>query len=175
MAALLWQINIPAGGNPVSLNGEWTLHFWPQPETPVTTPEAMRSVPYQTISAKVLGNVELDLLAAERIKDPMTGANVWDMRSYEGYQWCYARNFPTPEYRHDQKVFLWFGGIDCLADIWLNGTKIGSPENMLIEHSFDVTGLLEKGKDNKLQVIDRCRFCCCFRLNRFLIAAILRP
>jgi len=97
----------------------------------------------------------LDLLAAGLIKDPMIGANIWDIRPYEGYQWCYIRRFPTPEFRQDQKVFLWFGGIDCLSDIWLNGTKVGSTENMLIEHSFDVTGLLEKDKDNELQVIIR--------------------
>jgi len=168
-----WSIFIPilflgmlgnparAAENPASqsLDGQWTLHFWPQPETPVTSPEAMRGVASvtKTIPATVPGNVELDLLAAGLIKDPMIGANVWDMRPYEGHQWCYERRFPTPEHRQDQKVFLWFGGIDCLADIWLNGKKIGSPENMFIEHSFDVTGLLNAGtgEDNELQVILR--------------------
>ena len=151
----LWMYNNPTGGNTVSLNGQWTLHFWPQPETPVTSPEAMRSTSYQTISAKVPGNVELDLLAAGLIKDPMIGANIWDIRPYEGYQWCYVRKFPSPEHRQEQKVYLWFGGIDCFADIWLNGSKVGSTENMFIEHSFDVTSYLEKGKDNELQVIIR--------------------
>ena len=142
-------------GNQVSLNGQWTLHFWAQPETPVTTPDALRGVTCQTIPATVPGNVELDLLAAGLINDPMVGDNVWELRPYEGYQWCYVRRFPTPKYRQEQKVFLWFGGIDCLADIWLNGTKVGSTENMFIEHSFEVTGLLEKSKDNELQVIIR--------------------
>ena len=151
----LWIFNHLAEGNPVSLNGQWTLHFWPQPETPVTSPEAMRSISFRTISARVPGNVELDLLAAGLIKDPMIGANIWDIRPYEGYQWCYVRRFPTPEYRQEQKIFLSFGGIDCLADIWLNGTKVGSTENMFIEHSFDVTGMLEKDKDNELQVMIR--------------------
>ena len=150
-----WMFNIPTEGNPISLNGQWALHFWLQPETPVTTPEAMRHVSYHTIAAQVPGNVELDLLAAGLINDPMIGANIWELRIYEGYQWCYVRSFPTPEYQKDQKVYLWFGGIDCLADIWLNETKVGSTDNMLIEHSFDVTGLLEKGKDNELWVIIR--------------------
>jgi len=156
-----------AAENPsgMSLNGRWTLRLWPQPETPVTTPEAMRAIASvtKTIPATVPGNVELDLLAAGLIRDPMIGANIWDMRPYEGYQWCYERRFPTPEHRPDQKVFLWFGGIDCLADIWLNGVKIGGADNMLIEHSFDVTGLLKTetgkenadNKDNQLQVILR--------------------
>ena len=151
----LWILPHPTEGNPVSLNGSWTLHFWAQPEIPVTSPDAMRNISYKTIPATVPGNVELDLLAAGLIRDPMIGANVWDMRPYEGYQWCFERRFPTPEYRQDQKVFLRFGGIDCLADIWLNGTKVASTDNMLIEHSFDVTGLLAKGKDNELHVIIR--------------------
>jgi len=151
-----WMIiNIPAAGNPVSLDGRWTLRFWPQSETPVTSPEALHDVAAKTIPATVPGNVELDLLAAGVIRDPMIGANVWDMRPFEGYQWCYERTFPTPEHRQEQKVFLWFGGIDCLADIWLNGTEIGIADNMLIEHSFDVTGLLAAGKENELQVIIR--------------------
>jgi len=143
----------------ISLDGRWTLRFWPQPETPVTAPGALASVKSRTIPATVPGNVELDLLAAGLIRDPMIGANVWDMRPYEGCQWCYARSFPTPEFQREkgQKVFLWFGGIDCLADIWLNGKKAASVDNMLIEHSFDVTGLLEKGAgaNNELQVIIR--------------------
>ena len=144
-----------------TLNGPWTLRFWPQPDTPVTTPDAVRAISAtasaKTIPATVPGNVELDLQAAGLVRDPMLGANVWDMRPYEGYQWCYERRFPTPEHSQNQKVFLWFGGIDCLADIWLNGTKIGATDNMLIEHSFDVTGLLKSGAgaDNELQVIIR--------------------
>ena len=170
LVAFSCMFNHQVEGNPVSLNGQWTLHFWSQPETPVTTPEAMRSIKYQTIPAKVPGNVELDLLAAGLIRDPMTGANVWDMRPYEGYQWCYVRRFPTPECRQDQKIILWFGGIDCLADIWLNGVKLGSTENMFIEHSFDVTDLLEKGADNELQVIIRSAV---IEAQKFLLSTLL--
>jgi beta-mannosidase len=85
----------------------------------------------------------------------MIGSNVWEMRPYEGYQWCYTRTFTSPDVKEGQSVSLWFGGIDCLADIWLNGVKIGSTENMLIEHAFDITPLIGKGKENTLQVILR--------------------
>ncbi|MDR1982085.1 MAG: glycoside hydrolase family 2, partial [Tannerellaceae bacterium] len=139
----------------VSLNGEWDLFFWEQPEVPVRTPEAMQTINPLKITARVPGNVELDLLAAGLIRDPMVGNNVWDMRRYEGYQWCYTRSFPTPEHTEKQKIVLRFGGIDCLADIWLNGKKVGSVENMLIEHAFDVTPLLEKEGENRLQVMIR--------------------
>ncbi|GHV49212.1 beta-mannosidase [Bacteroidia bacterium] len=139
----------------VSLNGKWELSYWEQPAKPVRTPEAMQQVTFKTIPATVPGNVELDLQAAGIIHDPRIGNNVWEMRPYEGHQWCYSRTFPTPVAEEGQTVMLCFGGIDCLADIWLNGTLVASPENMLIEHRYDVTDLLDKQKDNRLQVIIR--------------------
>ncbi|GHT22019.1 beta-mannosidase [Bacteroidia bacterium] len=141
--------------NTVSLNGKWELSYWEQPRKPVRTPDAMQQVTFKTIPATVPGNVELDLQAAGIIHDPMIGNNVWEMRPYEGHQWCYSRTFPTPAVEDGQTVMLCFGGIDCLADIWLNGKLLASPENMLIEHRYDVTDLLDRQKDNKLQVIIR--------------------
>jgi beta-mannosidase len=99
--------------------------------------------------------VEIALTAAGVVGDPMIGNNVWQMRPFEGYQWCYSRTFASPQVVSGQRVFLHFGGIDCLADIWLNGEKIGSPENMLIEHTFDITDKLSQGRENTLQVIIR--------------------
>lgn len=154
IAILITAVHV-YGTPSVSLNGKWTLHFWPQPETPITSPENMHTTTYKTIDANVPGNIELDLLAAGIIKDPMIGNNVWEMRPYEGYQWCYSRSFPTPDLQTGQKVWIKFGGIDCLADIWLNGKKIGSVDNMLIEHSFEITSILEKNKENEIQIIIR--------------------
>jgi beta-mannosidase len=141
--------------NGVSLNGVWELSYWPQPAKPVRSPAEMQQLSFKTVAATVPGNVELDLFAAGVVPDPMIGNNVWEIRKYEGYQWCYTRKFPTPEFQEGQNIHLWFGGIDCLADIWLNGVKVGSTDNMLIEHSFDVKSLLEKGKDNEIKVIIR--------------------
>lgn len=139
----------------ISLDGVWELSYWPQTDVAIRSPQEMGQVSYETIPAQVPGNVELDLQAAGVVRDPMVGNNVWEMRPFEGYQWCYARSFPTPSYAGRQRVILHFGGIDCLADIWLNGAKIGETENMLIEHSFDITSFLEKKGKNMLQVIIR--------------------
>jgi beta-mannosidase len=152
---LLWLSAQVSWGNPISLNGKWNLSFWVQPDVPVRTPEALQQTTYKTIASQVPGNVELDLLAAGLIHDPMIGNNLWEMRPYEGYQWCYSRSFPTPAYKDGQQVQLCFGGIDCLADIWLNGELVASTDNMLIEHAFDVTRLLKPQQENTLQVIIR--------------------
>jgi beta-mannosidase len=154
--AVLLCLSVQVGwGSAVSLNGRWDLSFWEQPEIPVRTPADMRMITSTTIAAQVPGNVELALLAAGLIHDPMIGNNVWEMRPYEGYQWCYSRTFVSPVCRDGQRVFLRFGGIDCLADIWLNGEQVASTDNMLIEHTFDVTHLLKPQQENRLQVIIR--------------------
>lgn len=143
------------GAENISLNGAWSLKFFPQPREAIRTPQDMKAIQGTEINATVPGNVELDMLKAGIIADPMIGNNVYDLRKYEGHQWCYSKRFATPQTGEDEHVKLFFGGIDCLADIWLNGTQIGSVDNMFIEHEFDVTKFLNKGGDNELQVIIR--------------------
>lgn len=139
----------------ISLNGNWNLKFFPQPKHAVTSPEELAKISAQQVEATVPGNVELDLLKAGLIADPMVGNNVYALRKYEGYQWCYTKKFKSPKVKDNQQIHLLFGGIDCLAEIWLNGKRLGSVSNMFIEHAFDVTELLRKDEENTLQVIIR--------------------
>lgn len=130
----------------ISLNsveeGEWTLYYGPQNTTAPNTPEELKKSNLESVKAIVPGNVELDLLNAGKIKDPMVGSNVNALRQYETYQWWYHRSFKKPDVPGKHRVELVFDGIDCIADIWLNNKKIGHTENMLVEHRFDVTDLL---------------------------------
>lgn len=139
----------------ISLNGKWDLKFFPQPREAVRTPAELQAFEGIAIVAEVPGNVELDMLAAGLIEDPMIGNNVYALRPYEGYQWCYYKKFASPDLKDDEHAVLFFGGIDCLADIWLNGKLVGSVDNMFIEHEYDVTKLLKKSGDNELYVIIR--------------------
>lgn len=139
----------------ISLNGTWTLSFWQQPEVPVRTPDKLRALQPKQIEAQVPGNVELDLMKAKLIDDPMVGSQVNNLRKWEGYQWCYSRKFSTPKLNPGERLRLYFGGIDCLADIWLNGKHIGNAENMMIEHTFDITHVVRSDAENELEVILR--------------------
>lgn len=153
-AFILCLADVSAMPDKISLNGKWQLTYWEQPSKAITAPEQIKNVKVNEIEAIVPGNVELDLMAANLISDPSIGSNVNQLRKYENYQWCYTRIFDTPSLQKDQRLELLFGGIDCLADIWLNGVKIGEAANMLIEHQFDITDYLNTGK-NTLQVIIR--------------------
>lgn len=138
----------------ISLNGSWDLEFWEQEGEAVTDPAAVTSLKTTKLSATVPGNVELDLLAAGIIKDPSIGNNIYDLRPYEFCQWMYSKTFNAPKLKEGQRFILDFEGIDCLADIWLNGEKVGSAEDAMIAHEYDVTGKVKAG-GNKLQVILR--------------------
>lgn len=129
---------------------EWTLFYGPQHKTAPNTPDELNKINREWIKAIVPGNVELDLLRAGKIADPMVGNNVYDLRKYETYQWWYQCQFAQPEIPENHSVNLCFDGIDCIADIWLNGRELGRTENMLVEYHFDVTNLLEK--DNELVI-----------------------
>lgn len=136
----------------LNLDGKWSLSFWQQPEEPVTSPEGMESVEFTTIPATVPGNVEIDLMAAGLEADPRIGNNNYLTRKWEDRQWCYSRTFDFTGRKEGCKYLLRFGGIDTIADIWLNGSHVGRAENMMIEHSYDVTELLWEG-ENDLKVI----------------------
>ena len=148
-AAVPFSAKAQAG---LSLNGTWNLEYWTQGDSAITSPEGVKAVKTSALEATVPGNVELDLLKAGLVKDPYIGNNIYDLRKYEGCQWMYSRKFTAPALEPGQKLLLAFEGIDCLADIWLNGKKIGTADNMLVSHAFDVTKEISKG-DNLLQVI----------------------
>ena len=137
----------------VNLDGQWVLDYWQQGRTPVRGPEGMAGVAFSTVEATVPGNVELDLLRAGIIDDPVPDSNVYLLEKWEGYQWRYSRSFPSPDLTEGHLAWLHFAGIDCFADIWLNGQHVGESSNMLISHSFDVTPLLSAaGEENRLEV-----------------------
>lgn len=71
---------------------------------------------------------------------------------YEGSVW-YRRKFdyPTPTARH--RLHLYFGAVNYVADVYLNGRKLGHHEGGFTPFAYDVTGLVkEKGNSLVLKV-----------------------
>ena len=145
------------GAATVSLDGEWRLDYFPQPDA-----GAVRALPLpadlgaKSVKATVPGNCELDLVNAGLLPPMEIGLNVMLLRPYEAYQWLYTKTFDAPavDVKSGSRAALVFGGIDTLADVFLNGEKIGESENMLVERRFDVTKKLKKGA-NTVQVLLR--------------------
>lgn len=141
--------------NALNLNGSWNLYYYNENDDKIkiTHPAQLNDYKINKISATVPGNVELDLSDAGVLpKDLFKGNNILKAEKYQLYEWWYETSFVPQEPEEDQKVVLHFGAVDCYADYWLNGEKIGSSDNMFISQDFDVTDMLLFGKKNTLFV-----------------------
>ena len=124
----------------VSLNGIWQLCGKPQEEDTEKI----------CLPAQVPGCVQLDLSREGYLPaDLYLGENILETEKYEGWEWWYTRTFTAPAER--ENVFLVFRGVDCLAEYYLNGAKIGESDNMLIPFEFEVGKYLRDG-ENELMV-----------------------
>jgi len=148
-------VGIAFGGVTVSLDGEWRLDYFPQPNSGAVRTLAIPER-HVSLTAVVPGNCELDLQRTGLLPELTVGLNVLKLRPYECYQWLYTKTFEAPAVDVDagEKAELIFGGIDTLADVFLNGEKIGESSNMFIERRFNVTKKLRAGK-NTVQVLLR--------------------
>lgn len=135
------------------LDGEWKLYLAENKNcvdfaNGISTEKELISYGFEKIPAVVPGNFELDLLRAGKIEDPFFGINPILLQSLENRHLWYVLSFSF-DGKADNS-FLCFEGIDTFADIFLNGLKIGSSDNMLISHEFAAMGL--KADENELLV-----------------------
>lgn len=155
IGAALVAASCATGGTTLSLDGEWELRGFPQPDAAVRTLSEIPP-PAVEVKATVPGNCELDLQRAGVLPDLTVGLNILKLRPYEAYQWLYGKTFDAPavDVASGAKAELVFEGIDTLADVFLNGEKIGETANMFIAHRFDVTRRIRAGA-NTVQVLLR--------------------
>ncbi len=123
----------------LDLSGEWLLAYADAP--PAAPPKDMTSLQragLPVLAASVPGNFELDLQANGLLEDPFQAMNIAALRQWERTHLWYAREFAASVPENTQAV-LTFEGLDCFADVYLNGEHVASTANMLIEHSVPVS------------------------------------
>jgi len=125
----------------IELNGVWTLRGRRQGDD---------SCPMLHLSATVPGMAQLEL-SREGIlpQDLYMGMNITETEAYEDYEWWYERTFDAPEVT--DRAYLVFRGVDCLAEYYLNGERIGESDNMLIPYKLYIDSPIE-GKEYTLHV-----------------------
>lgn len=128
---------LAADGAPrtVSLNGDW--HFVADPS----------------------GTLKLADLASVPNVRPTRVPSSWqsqfaDLRDYAGVAW-YWRTVNLESVEPGQVALLRFGAVDYLADVYVNGQKVGSHEGGYLPFEFDVTALLRTGENQfAVRVVD---------------------
>ena len=93
------------------------------------------------LDAQVPGEWPLDYVRHGLLEDPFFGDNYLKLRDYEHSHVYYSVRFRWQD-EPDELTFLRFEGIDTVADLYLNGQKIGHAENMFIPHEFAADGLV---------------------------------
>ncbi|MBQ9761304.1 MAG: hypothetical protein IJW16_08155 [Clostridia bacterium] len=122
----------------ISLNGIWTL------KGRSTTDPSLKSI--EITDATVPGMAQLELSRLGIIpEDIYMGMNITETEKYEDWEWWYEREFDVPT--EHERAYLVFRGVDCFAEYFLNGEKIGESANMFIPYEFDVANLLKVGKN----------------------------
>jgi len=74
---------------------------------------------------------------------------------YEGPMW-YQRYFSYQQKPHT-RTFLYFGAANCLARVWLNGTKLGEHVGGFTPFDFEVTDKIRSGENFVVVEVDNTR------------------
>ncbi|GAK55558.1 beta-galactosidase/beta-glucuronidase [Candidatus Vecturithrix granuli] len=124
----------------LDLNGTWFYASGrPLSDDEFRSRTCVEKMGFKVRPCPVPGNYEIYLQEAGLLEDPRVGTNVLQLRALEHNHLWLWRTF-LAENSPEHEAFLTFEGIDCFADIYLNGELLGRTDNMLIEHTFDVTG-----------------------------------
>lgn len=104
------------------------------------------------LPATVPGGVHTDLLALGKIPDPFVGDNEKNVAWVAEQDWEYRHHFAADaDILAEDKIFLVCDGLDTLADVELNGQKLGSANNMYRRYAWEVRHLLKRD-DNELLI-----------------------
>ena len=132
----------------ISLDGKWQLSWFKNSEYDTLNPdlstiENIEKYNFNTVSATVPGNFELDLFANGIIDDPYFGTNTLKMQDFECMHMVYYRTFEICGEFDTANSVLCFDAVDTISDIYVNGNWIGETDNMFIPYMCD---------DNYLQI-----------------------
>ncbi|HEX5333565.1 MAG TPA: glycoside hydrolase family 2 protein [Cellulomonas sp.] len=120
------------------LHDGWTLRA---AGGPVPAEIALAIVP-----AEVPGSVHTDLLAAGLIPDPYLDSNETSLAWMHRADWRYELPLAATAPADDERVDLVFDGLDTVATIELDGSRVGQTANQHRSYRFDIGGLLGTGE-----------------------------
>jgi len=121
------------------LDGVWNLYIAENKDCAaqadaLCTEDALKETGFLRIDGRVPGNFELDMQEAGLLPDMYFGEDTLLAQTLENRHLWYVTRFSS----EGEASRITFEGIDTVADIYLNGEKIGDVDNMLIEHVLTI-------------------------------------
>ncbi len=105
------------------------------------------------LPATVPGTVHTDLMANGKIEDPFYRLNEHDVQWVDKVDWEYKTSFVVDKALLKKDVIqLDFKGLDTYADVFVNGEKVLSVDNMFREWEANVKDALKEG-ENELHIV----------------------
>lgn len=135
----------------ISLNGKWKVNYVEFAQD-ITFVLSETFVPEGWIDADVPEDIHRTLRRAGIIRGFTYNKDEDEERWIEQKDWIYYKEFFIPDMTEKENVILKFHGIDTFCDVYLNGEKIGTHQNMFVPLEFDVTSKLNFNKRNVLIV-----------------------
>ncbi|MBE5742688.1 MAG: hypothetical protein E7360_05175 [Clostridiales bacterium] len=123
----------------------------------ITTVQDVKKCGYKSINATVPGNFELDFMREGILPDVYVGANSVETQKFENLHLFYYAEF-NYERKDGVNALLTFEGVDTVAEIYLDGEKLGFVENMHHSHSFDINALKDGKHEVLLHILPVCNY-----------------
>jgi len=136
--------------NPISLNGEWNAILDP------TGIGEWRQIWLEKKPGLKTDFVEYSFEGGPRLKVPGDfNSQMCELTYFEGVVW-YKKEF-NYSLDKNKRLFVHFGAVNYLADIYLNEEKIGSHEGGFTPFQFEITEKIKPGKNSLIVKVDNKR------------------
>ena len=110
--------------------------------------------PQDWYTATVPGTVLTTLVNNKVYPEPLYGENMRQIpESLNKTSYWYRTIFNVPSTYKGRHVWLHFAGINYSAQVWVNGTEVGTMRGAFIRGDFDVTKVVRTGKSAVLAVL----------------------
>ncbi|WP_461637037.1 glycoside hydrolase family 2 protein [Labilibaculum euxinus] len=136
--------------NLTSLNGKWKVIIDP------TGIGDWRQVWQEKKPQKKTDFVEYSFEGGPELEVPGDfNTQMPELTYFEGTVW-YKKQFSYTK-REDKRLFLYFGAVNYLADVYLNGEKIGSHEGGFTPFQFEITNKVKEGNNTLIVKVNNQR------------------
>jgi len=106
------------------------------------------------VPATVPGTILVSYLNIEALPDPNYGDNQLQIsESFFNSDFWYRDEFTVPASAGGRHTFINFDGINWKAQVFVNGSRVGRIDGAFKRGKFDISDLIEPGKQNALAVL----------------------